>query len=147
MRPHIETPAPETEVAKVFEPAMRFAHVQLAPRAPTDKRYLDALEQTMALMIFSPTKNNPDKKMPAAQKELMDKQLREKVAADINRAILGSRGESTEARIRSLVRARAWAEAQAREAKVEIPARIPLGLDNNERGNGMVASDGDAVMT
>lgn len=136
MRPHIESPGAEGQVALKFEPALRFANVQLAPRAPTDPRYQSALEETMALMVYSPNK------MPAAQKDLMDKQLREKVAADINRAILGARGERTEAKIRSLVRARAWAEAQARDAKAEIPTRIPLGLDSNER-----ALDDDALMT
>jgi hypothetical protein len=95
----------------------------------------------MALMIYSPAR------MPTAQKELMDKHLRESVAADVNKAILSARGERTEAKIRSLVRARAWAETQAREAKADIPAYIPLGLGNDEQSNELVATDGDAVMT
>ncbi len=90
----------------------------------------------MALMIYTP------EKMPAEFKKLLDVKLREKVAADTNRAILESRGERAEAKIRSLVRARAWAEVQAREAKVDV-LHMPLsiGLDAVDEANG------DAVMT
>ena len=93
----------------------------------------------MALMIF-PT----DKMMPEF-KELLDVRLREKVASDVNKAILESRGERAEAKIRQLVRARAWAEDKARAAKVELPPRIPIGLDSGGETNGN--GDGDALMT
>ena len=94
----------------------------------------------MALMIF------PQEKMAAEFKELLDLKLREKVAADVNKAILEARGERAEAKIRQLVRARAWAEAQAREAKVEMPPYIPIGLDADEI-NGFAGTDGDAMVT
>ena len=94
----------------------------------------------MALMIF------PQDKMTSEFKELLDPKLREKVAADVNKAILEARGERAEAKIRQLVRARAWAETQAREAKVDIPPYIPIGLDAEEL-NGLAGSDGDAMVT
>lgn len=95
----------------------------------------------MALMIFPPEKMTPE------FKELLDVRLREQVAADVNRAILEARGERAEAKIRQLVRARAWAEVQAREAKVDIGNHIPIGLDASDELNGVTGNDGDALMT
>jgi hypothetical protein len=80
----------------------------------------------MALMIF------PQEKMTSEFKELLDLKLREKVATDVNKAILEARGERAEAKIRQLVRARAWAETQAREAKVLLPTPFPIGLDPSD---------------
>lgn len=77
----------------------------------------------MALMIFPPEKMAPE------FKELLDLKLRETVANSVNKAILESRGQRSEAKIRQLVRARAWAEAQAREAKYDLPEHIAIGLD------------------
>lgn len=132
--------SPQSITAQDFLPAIQFATEQLSPRAPTDPKYLTALERTMALMIFSPDKMGPE------FKELLDPQLREKVAADVNRAILEIRGERAEAKIRQLVRARAWAEAQAREAKVDLPSYISIGLNAADDLNGS-AADGDAMVT
>ena len=132
-------PSSQQVPAQDFLPAIKFATDQLAPRAPTDPKYQTALERTMALMIF------PQEKMTAEFKELLDLDLREKVATNVNRAILEARGERAEAKIRQLVRARAWAEVQAREAKVDIPPYIPIGLDANEL-NGVGATDGDAMV-
>lgn len=106
-----------------FRPALQFATEQLAPRAPTDQKYQQALERTMALMIFPPEKMTPE------FKELLDLKLRETVANSVNKAILESRGQRSEAKIRQLVRARAWAEDQANEAKIELPNHIAVGLD------------------
>lgn len=106
-----------------FRPALEFATEQLSPRAPTEPKYQQALERTMALMII------PAEKMTPEFKELLDLKLREKVAISVNKAILESRGQRSEAKIRQLVRARAWAEAQAREAKVDLPPNILIGLD------------------
>ena len=124
--------------ASDFRPALEFATSQLSPRAPTEPRYLEALEKTMALMIFSPDKMIPE------MKELLDLSLRERVAADVNRAILCANGSAPVARINELVRARAWAEQQAKEARVELPADTSIGLDGEKVTNGMV---GDAMVT
>lgn len=92
-------------------------------------------------MIFTP------EKMPSDFKEMLDPKLREKVGADVNKAILEAKGERAEAKIRQLVRARAWAETQAREAKVDIPQFIPIGLDPADELNGVAGIDGDAMVT
>jgi len=125
-------------IATDFLPAIKFATEQLSPRAPTDPAYQQALERTMALMIFPPEKMTPE------FKELLDERLRKKVAVDVNKAILESRGERSEAKIRQLIKARAWAEREARAVKVDLPAYIPLGLDAADEVGG---SDGDAMVT
>ncbi|KAM3424695.1 hypothetical protein BST61_g6682 [Cercospora zeina] len=119
-----------------FRPALDFATEQLAPKAPTDAKYQEALQRTMALMIFPPDK------MQQEFKELLDLRLREKVATSVNKAILESRGQRSEAKIRKLVRGRAWAEALAREAKADLPATIPIGLD----GPDTAPTAGDAMV-
>jgi len=95
----------------------------------------------MALMIL------PSEKMGPEFKELLDLQLREKVAGEVNKAILESRGERSEAKIRQLIRARAWAEAEARRAKVDVPAYVPIGLDAGDEMSGGSALDVDAMVS
>lgn len=96
----------------------------------------------MALMIF------PSDKMAPEFKELLDVKLRENIAGEVNKAILESRGERSEAKIRQLVRARAWAETEARSAKVDMPPYLPMGLDAEEGAhNGGAPSDGDAMVS
>ncbi|KAK3072186.1 hypothetical protein LTR53_007293 [Teratosphaeriaceae sp. CCFEE 6253] len=140
LTPSPHHPFPPPPAATDFLPAIKFATEQLSPRAPTDAAYQQALERTMALMIFPPEKMAPE------LKELLDVQLRVKVAGEVNRAILESRGERSGARIRQLIQARAWAEQEARGVKVELPAYVPLGLDAaDEVGGG--GGDGDAMVS
>jgi hypothetical protein len=87
-----------------------------------------------------------------ALSELVDPSLRVKVAKDVNEAILQSQDQAREAKIRHLVRARAWAENLAREKKVDIPKVLSLGLDgedeaqaSQQQGNGH-AAEGEVEM-
>lgn len=52
----------------------------------------------------------------------------------MNEAILSSQGARREARIRNLVRLRAWAEQKAREAKKDLPVKLDIGLDPIKEG-------------
>ena len=110
-------------------PALTFATSQLAPRAPTNPEFLEDLERTMALLIFPPENLAP----PLAA--LLDPNLRQTVANRVNEAILGNQGARREARIRNLVRLRAWAEKKAREANKDIPPKLSLGLDADKEGH------------
>jgi len=109
-------------------PVLTFATTQLAPRAPTNPEFLEDLERTMALLIFPPDNLAP----PLAA--LLDPTLRKTVANRVNEAILSSQGARREARIRNLVRLRAWAEQKAREAKKDLPTTLDLGLDPTKEG-------------
>ena len=90
----------------------------------------------MALMIFEPDKMIPE------MKELLDIQLRETVAGEVNKSILESQGMKPEARIRELVRARAWAETMAKDLNL-LPSNNDIGLD----GDMNHAADDDAMVT
>lgn len=94
----------------------------------------------MALLIF------PPEKLTSQLKELLDLGLRQKIATTVNEAILHSQGERREARIRNLVRLRAWAEDKARQSDkdLNLPDKIELGLGSESPNNG--AQDGDAMV-
>lgn len=106
-----------------IKPALNFATENLAPRAPSNPKFLEELERTMALLIFPPDNLAP----PLAA--LLDPSLRKDVAKKVNEALLHSQGRSTKAKICDLVRLRAWSEQKAREAKKDLPEKIELGLD------------------
>ena len=116
----------------------------------------------MALLIFDPSKISTSPQLA----ELIDPRLRGVVASRVNEAILQSQGERRSARIRDLVKLRAWSEKIAREQntnangnggrKIELPERLELGLDNNNggengeangSGNGGGSGVGDTLMT
>lgn len=126
-------------------PALEFATSQLAPRAPTDAHFMEDLEETLSLLIFSHDNLSP------ALKGLLDPELRKTIATEVNKAILSKQGSSREARLTQLVRLRAWSENQAREAKKGIPEKLDIGLDR-DHGNSTSNSrsqnnnSGDVVM-
>lgn len=107
-----------------IEPALTFATTQLAPRAPTNKDFMEDLERTMALLVF------PSDSLEPQLAALLQPGLRQSVADRVNKAILMSQAQRRDAAIRSLVRLRAWAEDTARANKKDVPARIEVdGLD------------------
>lgn len=111
-----------------ISPALEFATAQLAPRAPTNPQFLEDLEQTLALLIFPGTRLSP------ALANLLDPRLRKEIAQLVNEAILQSQGVRQEARLRNLVKLRAFAENKARQAKKDIPDKLDIGLlgDRND---------------
>jgi len=113
-------------------PALEFATSQLAPRAPTSPQFLEDLERTLALLIF------PSENLAPSLASLLNPGLRKDIATRVNEAILQSQGARKEARLRNLVKLRAWAEQKAREAKRDIPEKLDLGLvlGKNENDNG-----------
>lgn len=128
-------------------PALKFATSQLAPRASTSKDFLEDLERTMALLVF-PTDN-----LTPQMSELLKPSLRWEVADRVNQAILRRQGQSVEAKIKEWVRARAWAEKEAKLAHKDIPANLKLVLDGDdeegsEMDDGMNGNgDVDAMIT
>lgn len=103
-------------------PALDFATAQLAPRAPTNPQFLADLERTLALLIF------PSDKLAPSLASLLDPALRKEIATQVNEAILQNQGARKEARLRNLVKTRAYAEQKAREAKKDIPDTLDIGL-------------------
>jgi glucose-induced degradation protein 8 len=107
----------------------------------------------MSLLIFSPDNLSP----PLAA--LLDPQLRQDVANKVNQTILTNQGARMKARIKGLIRLRAWAEQKCRDTKKDIPAVLNLGLDADDHdgamgsdqemnGNGEASlMEGDAMVT
>lgn len=115
--------------------------MQLAPRAATNPDFLKDLELTMTLLIFLPATGTLQKELT----ELLEPSLRRNVASKVNEAILTSMGARGEARMRSLVRLRHWAETKARAAGKDLPP-LPLGLqDADERPAESNGNNGEAT--
>ncbi|KAK2766735.1 hypothetical protein FQN54_006049 [Arachnomyces sp. PD_36] len=121
-----------------------FATSQLAPRAPTNPQFLDDLEKTLALLIFPPENLTPSLSC------LLDPELRKSVASRVSETILKSQGARGEARLYSLLRARAWAEREARKGGSELPSKMDLGLDwdsnDRRRSSETRNGSGDTIM-
>lgn len=124
-----------------ISPALEFATSHLAARAPTNPQFLEDLERTMALLIF------PSENLAPSLATLLDPDRRKDIAAQVNEAILESYGARKEARLRNLVKLRAWAEQKARDAKRDIPEHLDLGLrsEKDDTGHPGAASE-DAEM-
>jgi hypothetical protein len=122
-------------------PALEFATTHLAPRAPTNPDFLQDLEQTMTLLIFS-----QDNLAPSLS-ALLDPGLRKDVANRVNEAILHSQGEKTRSKLMELVKTRAWAERKARELKKDVPDHVDIGLDRDrahgEREDSVMHGNGE----
>jgi hypothetical protein len=96
----------------------------------------------MSLLIFLPATSTLQRELT----DLLDPSLRRNVASKVNEAILTSMGARGEARMRSLVRLRHWAEAKARAAGKDIPPILPLGLqDVDERPADSNGNNGEAA--
>lgn len=99
----------------------------------------------MALLIF------PSENLAPSLATLLDPDRRKDIAAQVNEAILESHGARKEARLRNLVKLRAWAEQKARDAKRDIPEHLDLGLrsekdDANHPEHRPGDASGDAEM-
>ncbi|KAK4125422.1 hypothetical protein N657DRAFT_642139 [Parathielavia appendiculata] len=104
-------------------PALEFASKKLAPRAASNRDFLNDLEQTMSLIIFSHDNLKPE------LRALLSSDLRRTTAAKVNEAVLLRQNQRREAAIRQLVRMRAWAETSVRGKKKDLPESIELGLN------------------
>lgn len=109
-----------------ISPALKFATEQLGPRAPTNPKFLEELEKTMALLLFPPETLEPQ------LAALLNPELRRDAADSVNRAILERQSTRREAAIRQLVKMRAWAESTARERGISLPERLDVGLNGDD---------------
>ncbi|KAF7526208.1 hypothetical protein G7054_g10864 [Neopestalotiopsis clavispora] len=114
---------------------------ELGPRAPTNPQFLEDLEKTMALVVFSHDSLDP------SLAALLQPDLRRQVADMVNKAILERETSRRETAIRHLVQMRAWSEETVRkDTKKDLPARIDLGLNGDDQ-NGFHENGQDTVMT
>lgn len=96
----------------------------------------------MALLIYPPGSLTP----PLAG--LLDPQMRQSLATRVNEAILHGQGVRSQARLKSLVRLRMWAERKAREQGKDLPDRLDIwpedGVSNDLEDSEMTANNGDS---
>jgi hypothetical protein len=78
----------------------------------------------MSLLIF------PSDNLSVPLKAIIDPSLRKTVANKVNEAILSSQGAKRHARLRHLVRMRAWSEATARQNNFFGSTSLDIGLDD-----------------
>ena len=109
-------------------PALDFATTHLAPRAPSNPKFLHDLELTMSLLIFPPEKLAPQ------LAALLDPSLRKEVAKNVNDALLRGEGDKSRCRLLELVKTRAWAE-RCRDAGKGIPSKVGTGLGLGSSSN------------
>ena len=110
-------------------PALNFATTHLAPRAPSNPKFLSDLELTMSLLIFPPEKLAPE------LAALLDPSLRKEVAKNVNDALLRGEGDKSRCRLLELVKTRVWAEKKCRDEEKGIPSKIEIGLGFGASGN------------
>jgi len=121
-------------------PALEFATTHLAPRAPTNPEFLSDLERTMALLIF------PADNLAAPLAGLLDASLRQNIATRVNEAVLRGQGLRSQARLKSLVRLRAWVERRARDEGRDLPKSMSIWSDVDDTQEGedsVMGGDGD----
>lgn len=128
------TSSPDGDIS----PALEFATAQLAPRAPTNPQFLEDLERTLALLIF------PNDNLSPSLAALLDPVLRKEIATQVNEAILQNQGARKEARLRNLVKLRAFAENKARDAKRDIPDKLDIGLVGDSQGGSQTSNTNDS---
>lgn len=119
-------------------PALDFATTHLAPRAPTNSKFLGDLEQTLCLLIF------PSDKLSPELSSMLDPKLRKEIAHEVNDAILNNQGLTSETTLCNLVKLRTWAEQQARDTKKDIPEKLNIGLDDQKNSTTAIAQGGNA---
>ncbi len=129
-----QQPVDKTTENNNLQIALHFAKTHLAKRALLDENFLKDFELTMALLCFP-----PDKLVPPL-KELLDLNLRRKIAQDVNTAILespntsskygfgmnnfvshGSVNVNQEAKLKSLVTLFSWGEDKLSKDGVKFP--------------------------
>lgn len=92
----------------------------------------------MALLIF------PNDNLSPSLAALLDPVLRKEIATQVNEAILQNQGARKEARLRNLVKLRAFAENKARDAKRDIPDKLDIGLVGDSQGGSQTSNTNDS---
>jgi hypothetical protein len=101
-----------------IEPALEFATNHLARRAMAAGKpeFLAELERTMALLCFP-----PQERLPAELAYLLDPNLRQRVADEVNTLLLEKQGIPGESKLANLMRLWAWSEKMMEQANIEVP--------------------------
>eukprot|EP00160_Parvularia_atlantis_P010419 Unigene2038_Nuclearia_a/m.6348 Unigene2038_Nuclearia_a/g.6348 ORF Unigene2038_Nuclearia_a/g.6348 Unigene2038_Nuclearia_a/m.6348 type:complete len:203 (-) Unigene2038_Nuclearia_a:74-682(-) len=83
--------------------ALTFAQEELAPRGEEHPQFLEELERTMALLAFEDQSKSP-------VGSLLDQTQRQKLASEVNAAILTAQSQEKDARLPGLLKMLLWAQ-------------------------------------
>ncbi|KAJ1985680.1 hypothetical protein H4R33_003838 [Dimargaris cristalligena] len=97
------------------EEALLFAQEEMAPRGEEVPELLDELEKTMTLLAFDPALN-----FPSPVSELLDYGQRQKIASELNAAILSAESYQSEPKLPSIIKLLTWAQTQL-DARASYP--------------------------
>lgn len=86
------------------EGALAFAQEELAPRGEENPALLDELERTIALLAFEDQGKSP-------LSGLLDPAQRQKLASELNAAILTAQSQDRDAKLPGLLKKLLWAQA------------------------------------
>ncbi|XP_014668754.1 PREDICTED: glucose-induced degradation protein 8 homolog [Priapulus caudatus] len=104
---------------KGVEDALQFAQVHLAERGESDAEILAELERTLALLAFEDPEGSPFG-------ELLHPSQRQKVASELNAAILEVENRKATPKLASLLKLLLWAQSELDAKKVKYPKMTDL---------------------
>ncbi|XP_001624093.2 glucose-induced degradation protein 8 homolog [Nematostella vectensis] len=99
---------------KDIEAAVEFAQGQFSEQGQESGRYLEELEQTMALLAF----DNPEE---SPFGDLLHTSQRQKVASELNAAILEAEHKKTQPKLANVLKLLLWAQDELEGKKVKFP--------------------------
>ncbi|XP_068705037.1 glucose-induced degradation protein 8 homolog [Montipora capricornis] len=104
---------------KEIESAVDFAQNQLAEQGNEFPEFLEELERTMALLAFDNPQDSPFG-------ELLCPSQRQKVASELNAAILEAENRETSPKLSNLLKLLLWAQTELDTKKVKFPKMVEV---------------------
>lgn len=110
---------------KDIESAVEFAQNQLAEIGNESSEFLEELERTMALLAFDSPEESPFG-------ELLHPSQRQKVASELNAAILEGENRKTTPKLANVLKLLLWAQQELDSKKAKYPRMIELASGSFE---------------
>lgn len=102
-----------------LEEAVQFAQTELADLGEENPQFLNELERTMALMAFDKPEESPFG-------ELLHLSQRQKVASELNSAMLETQNQKTTSNLSNVLRLLLWSQSQLSEKNVKFPVMTDI---------------------
>ena len=97
-----------------FESAVEFAQTELSDIGEKNPEFLNELERTMALMAFEKPEESPFG-------DLLHVSQRQKVAGELNSAMLETQDQRTTSKLSNVLKLLLWSQSQLNERNVKYP--------------------------
>lgn len=110
---------------KNIDGAVEFAQNQMAEQGKENPAFLEELERTMALLAFDNAENSPFG-------ELLDLSQRQKVASELNAALLAEENQPASPRLAKIMKLLEWSQSELDRNKVKYPKMTDLAMANIE---------------